>query len=351
MKVGVLQGNGIGPEIVSATMKVIDACNLGIEWVDIPIAERAIEKWGSPVPQQAIAMAREIGVTLKGPIAVEKGQGRVTCVHEDGSEVVHCSFNNALRHELDLFVNIRPTKGIKGISGKYEDLDIVIMREISEGIYAALEHRIANNAASEAIKLITWEGSQRLCRFSFDYARKNGRKKVTCVHKANAISLTDGLFLEAFRSVAKEYPDIEADDFMVDATTYYLVKDPGRFDVIATMNQYGDILSDLCAGLIGSLGLGAGVNMGFNCAMFEACHGSAPDIAGLGIANPTSMILSGAMMLRHVGFEKEARLVENSTRAVLEEGKCITRDVGGTATTEEFTNAIIEKILSEKRSV
>ncbi|MBQ9198524.1 MAG: isocitrate/isopropylmalate dehydrogenase family protein [Clostridia bacterium] len=344
MKIGVLQGNGIGPEIVNATMRVIDACELGIEWVDIPIAERAIEKWGEPVPYQAIKMAKELKVTLKGPITVEKGKGRVVCTHEDGTVETHCSFNNALRHELNLFVNPRPAKGIPGISGKYEKLDVVVMREISEGIYAAVEHRINGDLASEAVKLITKSGAERLARYSFEYARAHGRKKVTCVHKANAISLTDGLFLECFRRVAAEYPDIESNDYMVDATTYYLVKDPGRFDVIATMNQYGDILSDLCAGLIGSLGLGAGGNIGEEYSMFEACHGSAPDIAGMNIANPTSLILSGAMMLRHVGYTEAGDLVEKCTREVLSEGKCLTRDLGGQANTDTFTDAVIEKI-------
>ncbi len=222
------------------------------------------------------------------------------------------------------------------------------MREISEDIYAALEHRICGDVASEAIKLITREGSERLCRYSFEYARKMGRRKVTCVHKANAISLTDGLFLECFRRIAEQYPDIESDDLMVDATTYYLVRQPERFDVIATMNQYGDILSDLCAGLIGSLGLGGGGNIGKEYAMFEACHGSAPDIAGKNLANPSSLIFSGALMLRHIGEDYWADVVERSTREVLMEGRHTTPDVGVTAGTVEFTDAVIEKICQNK---
>lgn len=344
MRVGILKGNGIGPEIVGATQRVIDACDLDIEWVNIPIAEEAVKKWGEPVPQQAIEMARELKVSIKGPISVEKGQGRVNCTRADGTVVTHCSFNNAIRHELNLFVNPRPARGIPGISGRYENMDVVVMREISEGIYAALEHRIGGDYASEAIKVITKRGAERVCRYSFEYARANGRRKVTCAHKANAISLTDGLFLECFHRVAQEYPDIESDDLMIDATTFYLVQNPERFDVIVTMNQYGDILSDLCAGLIGSLGLGAGGNIGDDCAVFEACHGSAPDIAGQNIANPTSLILSGAMMLRYIGKCEWADLIEKCVREVLAEGKHITRDIGGTATTTEYTDAIVKKI-------
>ena len=344
MKIGVMQGSGIGPEIIGATMRVIDACGLDIEWEDIPIAERAVEVWGEPIPYQAIERAKQLGVILKGPITVEKGKGRVVCTHADGSSATHCSFNNALRQELGLFVNPRPSRGIPGISGKYEVLDTIVMREISEGSYSAIERRSPDDSYSEAVKRITRAGTERVARYSFEYARRHGRRRVTCVHKANAISLTDGLFLECFRRVAQEYPDIPSNDFMVDATTFYLVQDPARFDVICTMNQYGDILSDLCAGLIGSLGLGAGANIGPDCAMFEACHGSAPDIAGKGIANPSSLILSGAMMLRHIGEPKAADLVEDSTRAVLSEGLHLTPDLGGRAGTEEFTEAVVARI-------
>lgn len=344
MKIGILRGSGIGPEIMDATIRVLDACGLGFEWVTIPIAESAIPIYGVPIPEKSILRMKELKVCIKAPITVEKGQGRVTCHHSDGSAVTHCSFNNAIRHELELFVNPRPVRGIPGLSGRYENMDVVIMREISEGIYAALEHRIGGDTASEAIKLITKAGSERLCRYAFEYARAHGRKKVTGVHKANAISLTDGLFRECFLRVAKEYPDIESEDLMVDATAYYLVKTPERFDVIATMNQYGDILSDLSAGLIGSLGLGAGANIGPECAVFEACHGSAPDIAGKGIANPSSLILSGVLMLRHLGYLQWAEAVENSVRDVLMEGLHITPDLGGKATTVEFTNAVINRL-------
>lgn len=348
MRVGVLKGNGIGPEIVAAMQKVIDACELGIEWVNVPIADEAVALYGTEVPEESIELLRELKVAIKGPMSVEKLAGRITYMRKDGTSHVYCSNNNAIRQELDCYACPRPARGIPGISGKNENVDIVVIREISEGIYAALEHRIAGNQAAEAIKLITRKGAERICHYAFQYAIQNGRKKVTCAHKANAISITDGLFLETFRDVAKEYPEIESEDIMVDATAYYLVTNPERFDVIVTMNQYGDILSDLCAGLVGSLGLGAGANIGDQCAVFEACHGSAPDIAGKNLANPTSLILSSVMMLRHVGLNEWADIVETSVREVLIEGKHVTRDIGGTATTDEFTEEVIKRI-KEKR--
>lgn len=348
MKVGVLKGNGIGPEIVASMQKVVDACELGIEWVNVPIADEAVALYGTEVPEESIDLLRELKVAIKGPISVEKMAGRLTYTRKDGTSQIYCSNNNAIRQELDCFSCPRPARGIPGISGKNENVDVVVIREISEGIYAALEHRIGGDEASEAIKLITKRGAERICRYAFEYALSNDRRKVTCAHKANAISLTDGLFLETFRRVAKEYPQIESEDLMVDATAYYLVTNPERFDVIVTMNQYGDILSDLCAGLVGSLGLGAGANIGEACAVFEACHGSAPDIAGKNLANPTSLILSAVMMLRHVGMGQWADLIEDSVREVLIERKYITRDVGGNATTDEFTDEVIRKIRTKK---
>lgn len=344
MKVGVLKGTGIGPEITAAALRVVDACNLNIEWVNIPIADEAVEIYGHPVPQESIKMLKEVKIALKGPISVERCKGRVICVHDDGTEHVHPSFNNAIRRELELFVNPRPSQGIPGLSGSHEAMDLIIMRELTEGIYSAIEHKIGDVAA-ECVKLITREGAERVARYGFEYAKKYNRRKVSCVHKANAISITDGFFLECFNKVAAEYPDIESDDFFVDATTYYLLKKPEMFDVIVTMNQYGDILSDLCAGLVGSLGVGPGANIGYKGAVFEACHGSAPDIAGMGIANPTSLILSAAMMLEHIGESRAAMKVQNSVRKVLGDGSILTRDLGGTATTDEYTDAVIRGLL------
>lgn len=347
MKVGILKGNGIGPEIVNATKKVLEATGLSFEWVNVPIAEEAVAKYGTEVPEESIDLLRELKIAIKGPMAVEKMKGRILFTRKDGTSHFYPSNNNAIRQELDCYACPRPARGIPGISGKYANLNVVVIREISEGIYSAIEHRIEGDTASEAIKLITKKGAERICRWGFEYAIKHNRHKVTCVHKANAISLTDGLFLETFRRVAKDYPQIQSEDLMVDATAFYLAKDPERFDVIVTMNQYGDILSDLCNGLVGSLGLGAGANIGDQCAIFEACHGSAPDIAGKNLANPTSLILSGAMMLHYIGKDREADIVEESVREVLIEGKHITHDIGGTAGTDEFTEEVITKVKSK----
>ena len=344
MKIGVLKGNGIGPEIVAAAIRAVDALGLDIEWVNIPIAEEAVELYGHPVPNESLQMLKQLKVAIKGPISVEKGKGRVTCIHEDGSEHIYPSFNNAIRRELKLFCCQRPTRGIKGISDPvHENMDIVVMRELTEDVYSAIEHRIGDVAA-ECVKLVTREAAERIARYGFEFARKNGRKKVTCVHKANAISIADGFFLECFRRVAAEYPDIPSDDYFVDATTVYLLQKPQMFDVIVTTNQYGDILSDLCAGLMGSLGLGAGANIGFEGAVFEAVHGSAPDIAGLGIANPTSLILSAVQMLHYIGEDRGADLLEEAVRSVLIEGKVRTRDLGGSASTTEFTDAVVARV-------
>lgn len=344
MKVGILKGNGIGPEIVDATKTVLEATGLSFEWINVPVAEEAVEKYGTEVPEESIELLRELKVAIKGPMSVEKMKGRILYTRKDGTSHLYPSNNNAIRQELDCYACPRPARGIPGISGRYANMNVVIIREISEGIYSAIEHRIEDDTASEAVKLITKKGAERICRWGFEYAIEHNRHKVTCVHKANAISLTDGLFLETFRRVAKEYPQIQTEDLMVDATAFYLATDPDRFDVIVTMNQYGDILSDLCNGLVGSLGLGAGADIGDQCAIFEACHGSAPDIAGKNLANPTSLILSGAMMLRHIGKSEYADMVENSVREVLIEGKHITHDIGGNAGTDEYTAEVICRI-------
>jgi len=343
LKLGILKGNGIGPEIVEAARYVVDACGLGIEWVDIPIAEAAVKLYGHPVPQESIKMLRDIKIALKGPISVEKKQGRVTCIHDDGTELTYPSFNNAIRRELNLFVCMRPSIGIPGISGDHQEMDVVIMRELTEGVYSAIEHRIGNVAA-ECVKLVTREATERLSRYAFEYARKYNRKKVTCIHKANAISITDGFFLECFQDIAREYSDIESDDYFVDASTYYLLKKPKMFDVVVTTNQYGDILSDLCAGLVGSLGLGAGANIGLDGAVFEAAHGSAPDIAGKGIANPTSLIFSAALMLRHIGEDESAVKIEKCTRSILSRREYLTPDLGGNTSTMGFADAVAKEI-------
>ncbi len=346
-KVGIIKGNGIGPEIMDATLQVMESTGIDFQWVPILVGDDAIEKYGHPLPQESVKKIKELGLVIKAPLVVDKFKGKVICVHDDGSEHIYPSINNALRRELKLFVCPRPIRGISNISGKYEDMDVHILREITEDVYSGLEHKIGDYAA-ECIKLTTREAALRVSQFAFDYARKNGRKKVSCIHKANALSITDGLFLSCFREVAEKNKDILSDDYMVDATAFYLVKNPQMFDVIVTANQYGDILSDLTAGLAGSLGLAPGANIGKNIAVVEASHGAAPDIAGKGIANPVALILSGALLLRHMGNLNEAAMIEDSVREVLSERKILTPDLGGTASTMSLAKTIANRI-EEKR--
>lgn len=343
MRFAVIEGSGIGPELVKATKEVIAATGLAVEWVDVPVGDPAYAKYGHPLPQDSVKTLKDLKVILKGPLSVERGQGRTTCIHEDGSEHTYPSINNAIRRELKLFVAPRPIKGYPGISGKHADMDVVIMREITEGIYIGWEHQFGDSAA-QAIKVATREAVERLTKFSFEYARWNKRKKVTCVHKANALSITDGFFLKCFLETAKHYPDVPYDDCFVDAAAFNLAKFPTKYDVIVTDNQYGDILSDLAGGLAGSLGIAPGANIGEDVAMFEATHGSAPDIAGKGICNPISLILSGAAMLAHVGQDGEATRIEEGVRSVLTKGAVLTPDLGGTATTAQVVSEIIRSM-------
>lgn len=343
MKVGIIKGNGIGPEISEAAMLVLSATGLPIEWESIAIGDDGLEKYGHPLPPESVKRIKSIGLALKAPLIVNKQQGRLSCVQDDGSSITYPSLNNAIRRELSLFVNPRPIRGVPNLSGTYEKLDTVIMREITEDVYIGIERRIDSNTA-EAIKRITRPSSTRLAQYAFDYARRNGRSKVTCIHKANVLNFTDGLFLECCQEVAKAYPDIEFDDLMIDAACYHVVKNPERFDVIASPNQYGDIFSDLCAGLVGSLGLAPGANIGSDCAVFEASHGAAPDIAGQGIANPIALILSGALLLRHCGEMSAAQRVEDAVQAILAQPQYRTRDLGGEASSQKLTEALVNHI-------
>ena len=338
-KIGVLKGNGIGPEITDATLRVLEATGLELEWQHIPIAEEAMALYGHPLAPEVVQQLRAVKVALKAPLIVNKGQGRITCLQEDGSEATYPSLNNAIRRELRLFVNPRPIRGFAGISGAYEAMDVVIMREVTEDVYVGWEHKIGDVAA-QAIKLTTREAATRVARYAFEYARANGRRKVSCLHKANVLNYTDGLFLRCCQEVAAAFPDIVFDDYMIDAACYLMVRKPELFDVIVTANQYGDILSDLGAGLIGSLGLAPGANIGEVASVFEASHGAAPDIAGKGIANPVALILSGAELLIHLGHRREADAVTAATRTVVGGNHARTPDLGGTATTRELADAI-----------
>lgn len=343
IEIGIIRGNGIGPEIMDATLCVMESVGLDFKWVPIAIGDEGIEQYGHPLPQESVKKLREIGLAIKSPLLVDKFKGRLHCTHEDGTEGIYASLNNAIRRELGLYVCPRPISGIKNVSEKYEVLDVHIMREITEDVYSGIEHMIGDYAA-ECIKLTTKTAAERVSRYAFEYAQKYNRKKVSCIHKANAISMADGLFLSSFRRVAKEFPMIESDDYMVDAAAFFMAKNPEKFDVMVCPNQYGDILSDLAAGLVGSLGLAPGVNIGEGIIIAEASHGAAPDIAGKGIANPVALILSAAVLLNCIGKTEEASLIKNAVTEIISERKYLTKDLGGNTTTPEIANAISERI-------
>jgi isocitrate dehydrogenase (NAD+) len=324
-----IPGDGIGPEITAATVRVIEATGVDINWETQILGSQALEKYGETLPSASIDSMRSTKVALKGPIMTPIGKG-------------FTSVNVGLRRALDLYANVRPVKALPNVECRYPELDLVIVRENTEGLYSGLEHVVVPGVV-ESLKVITEMASTRIARYAFEFARSNGRRKVTAVHKANIMKLSDGLFLDCFNKVAKDYPDIEADDKIIDNCCMQLVMRPEQFDVLVMENLYGDILSDLCAGLIGGLGLAPGANIGELGAVFEAVHGSAPDIAGQGIANPTALMLSAIQMLRHIGEKEAAQKFESALLATFRDG-VKTRDLGGEARTAEFANAIIERI-------
>lgn len=330
-RIAAIPGDGIGPEIMSATIDILEKTGLKADWVYLDAGMSAIEKGFDPVPQTTIDQIRELGTALKGPTTTPSGGG-------------HSSANVALRKALDLFANVRPAKSLPGISGPFAhmNLDMIIVRENTEDLYAGIEYKPHPDVA-QAIKVITRPGCRRLVRYGFEMAREQGRKRVTAVHKANIMKMTDGMFLEEFYAAAKDYPELRADDIIVDNCCMQLVTRPERFDVLVTENLYGDIVSDLCAGLVGGLGLAPGANIGENCAVFEAVHGSAPDIAGKGIANPTALLLSAVMMLRHLGRHEQADRITGAVLQVCKQGHVLTVDLGGQSTTQQFKDAVIEQ--------
>lgn len=344
LRVGVILGDGIGPEIVRATQHVLEATGIAITWEYIDIGEEATKKHGHTLPPSTVAQLKAVRHVLKAPLIVDKLQGQITCTQPDGSRNTYPSLNNAIRRELDLFVNPRIIKGFHGISGKYESLDIVIMREITEDVYFGSEHRIGNDVAAEAVKLTTRAAALKVSTYAFEYAQRRGRKHVTCLHKANVLGLTDGLFLRCFQEVSKKYPDIQADDMMIDAACYTVILKPERFDVVVTSNQYGDIFSDLVAGLAGSLGLAAGANIGDEVCTYEACHGAAPDIANQGIANPIALILSALQLLEAEGFQQQALAIYQATRDIIQRKETLTPDLGGSGSTNKLTEAIAARV-------
>ncbi|HVT11019.1 MAG TPA: isocitrate/isopropylmalate dehydrogenase family protein [Fimbriimonadaceae bacterium] len=330
-RIAVLPGDGIGPEITDSVLHILQATGFAAEWVFLDAGLPAIDKYGDAMPQQTIDAVREIGIALKGPTTTPVGGG-------------HTSANVRLRKALDLYANVRPAKSLPGVKGPFEgkDIDIIIVRENTEDLYSGIEFQPHPDMA-QAVKVITRPGCHRLCEYTFDMARKQNRKHVTAVHKANIMKITDGMFLEEFEKVAAQYPDVLADTIIVDNCCMQLVTRPERFDVLVTENLYGDIVSDLCAGLVGGLGLAPGANIGKDCAVFEAVHGSAPDIAGKGIANPTALLLSALMMLHHLGEHDQANRIMAAVLATCKEGKVLTADLGGHASTKEYAEEIIRR--------
>jgi isocitrate dehydrogenase (NAD+) len=325
-----IPGDGIGPEIIAATVRIIEASGVEIEWETHIIGAQALEKYGTTIPDATIESIKRNKVALKGPLMTPIGKG-------------FTSVNVGLRKALDLYANVRPVKALPNVPCRYPELDLVIVRENTEDLYSGLEHVVVPGVV-ESIKIITEKASTRIAKYAFEFTKLHGRKKVTAMHKANIMKLSDGLFLECFYNVAKQHPEIESDDKIIDNACMQLVMNPQQFDVMVLENLYGDIVSDLCAGLIGGLGLAPGANIGEQGAVFEAVHGSAPDIAGQGIANPTAILMSAIIMLRHLNEMDAADRVEKALMEVFTEGEIRTKDLGGTAKTAEFANAIIDKL-------
>jgi isocitrate dehydrogenase (NAD+) len=330
-RVTLIPGDGIGPELAEATRRVLDATGIEFEWEVVEAGEAMIAAHGTPLPDSVLESIRRNKVAIKGPITTPIGEG-------------FRSVNVTLRQALGLYANLRPARSMKGVVTRFEDIDLIIVRENTEDLYAGIEHRVGRDAA-ESIKIITREASERIARFAFEYAVANGRRKVTAVHKANIMKLSDGLFLESVRTVAADYEGrVEFEDRIVDNMCMQLVQKPELYDVLVLPNLYGDIVSDLAAGLVGGLGVAPGANIGTEAAVFEAVHGSAPKYAGLNKANPTALILSGALMLRHLGHPDAAARLEEALRAVVAEGRSVTYDLGGNAGTSQFADAIIERL-------
>src|SRR6266498_559170 len=329
-RITLIPGDGIGPEVASAVVRIIEACGVAIEWEEQIAGQQALDKFGSTLPEELLESIKRNKVGLKGPITTPVGKG-------------FTSVNVGLRKALDLYANLRPVRALPNIPCRNPDLDLVVVRENTESLYSGLEHEVVPGVI-ESLKIITEKASTRIARFAFAYARNENRKKITVVHKANIMKLSDGLFLKCFEEVGRAFPEIEQQSMIVDNASMQLVMRPEQFDILLCENLYGDIVSDLCAGLIGGLGLVPGANIGEKGAVFEAVHGSAPDIAGKGIANPTALLQSAILMLRHIEERAAADKVETAMLTVFAEGQVRTRDIGGTATTDEFADAIIGKM-------
>ena len=328
--VSLIEGDGIGPEITAATVRAVEAAGGQLTWERVDAGAGAVARHGDPLPAETLASIQRTQLALKAPLATPSGGG-------------YRSVNVTLRQHFDLYANVRPARTMAGVPSRFTGVDLVIVRENTEDLYAGIEHYVdPRRTAAESIAVITRFGSERVIVYAFEYARRHGRRKVTLVHKANILKMSNGLFLDTGREIAKRYPEIEFEDMIVDATAMKLVVAPERFDVIVTMNLFGDILSDLAAGLIGGLGVAPAANIGEGaCAMFEAVHGTAPDIAGKGIANPTGLMLSAAMLLDHVEQRDAAARLRTGVMAALASPETRTGDLGGRANTAQYTDAVI----------
>ncbi len=328
----VIKGDGIGPDIIDSAIKILDkvGCDFNYEFADAGLM--ALEKHGELLPKETLALIEKNKVTLKGPLTTPVGEG-------------FTSINVSLRKQFGLYANLRPVISFKGTKARYEDIDIITVRENTQGMYSGLGQVVSDDGTeAEAMSKITRDGAERIVTFAYELAQREGRKKVTAVHKANILKSTSGLFLKVAREVGERYPDIQSEEMIVDNTCMQLVMNPHQFDVIVTTNLFGDILSDLCAGLVGGLGMAPGANIGGDCAIFEAVHGSAPDIAGKNLANPTSVILASVQMLEFLNMPEKAERIRNALTDVIESGDRTTKDLGGDSGTNEFTQAVLERL-------
>ncbi len=330
-KITLLPGDGIGPEVTASVVAIIECAGVEVEWEKYAVGAEALSRFGDPLPKDVLESILRNKVALKGPVTTPISTG-------------FTSINVRLRKTLDLYANLRPVKSMPNIITRFEDVDLIVVRENTEDLYSGLEHEVVPGVV-ESLKIITEKASTRIAKFAFEYARTHNRKRVTAVHKANIMKMSDGLFLQCFRNIAKQYPNIQADDRIVDNLCMQLVIDPNQFDILLLENLYGDIVSDLAAGLVGGLGVVAGANIGENGAVFEAVHGSAPDIAGQNKANPLALLQSSVLMLQHIGEMDAARRVQNAIAKVLASGpEHRTRDIGGRGSTSDFTAAMCETL-------
>ena len=336
-RVTLIPGDGIGPEVSDAVVRILEATGVKFEWETFAVGSEAYEKYGEYIPKDLISSLERTRVGLKGPVTTPVGGG-------------FPSINVALRKKFELYANFRPIRNLPHIPTRYPDVDLIIIRENTEGLYSGLEHEVVPGVV-ESLKIMTEKASTRIARFAFEYARNNNRKKIHAIHKANIMKLSDGLFLRCARAVAKEYPEITYAEHIVDNTCIQLVMNPYQYDMLVMENLYGDILSDLCAAFVGGLGFVPSANLGDQCAVFEAVHGSAPDIAGKNLANPTALLRSALLMVRHLGEHAASTQIRNALERVYRHRDKLTRDIGGQAGTSQFADAVIEEMAKEKQAV